>query len=109
MVNIEQIQLGINNYVDSEIISKGIPSQKFLYGVFKGSVISKIPKIVNKYKDKLIMLDIMNNDNMVDIDNLYKLSKESIKNSGQFTFMGLIFGESDIDKLYEYIKQTNVQ
>lgn len=108
MVNFEQIQIGLSNYFDNEIIAKTTGKQKFLYAFLKGAFIGKVPKLFEKYKDNEMVkaLDIIDGNNMIDIDSVYKWAKDAVQQSGQFLFGGIIFNETDIDKLYNYIKQT---
>lgn len=45
----------------------------------------------------------------VDLDQLYNRSKTAIAKSGQIELAGIIFNETDIDKLYSYIRNTSIQ
>ena len=49
---------------------------------------------------------MFDNDGKLKIDEVYNNSKQAIQKSGQFEFMGIIFDETDIDKLYTHIKNT---
>ena len=110
MVTLEQLQVGINNYVDNEILAKTSGWNQFKYGFIKGALMDKIPKIINTYKDNPMVktLDIMSDNGMVNIDNVYKWAKDAIQRSGQIIVGGLIFSENDIDKLYNSITSTTV-
>ena len=102
MVNLEQVQTGVVNFVDREIGSKATGFKKF--GVY--FIMPSIKKTVADYLLKLkgFMPDLFDENNNVDIDKFYNMAKEAIKKSGQFEYMGIIFNETDIDKLYSYIK-----
>jgi hypothetical protein len=41
---------------------------------------------------------------LVDIDALYSNAKSAMQKSGMVEMFGIIFNESDIDKLYAYIR-----
>jgi hypothetical protein len=45
-------------------------------------------------------------NNNIDLDLVYNMSKDAVKKSGQFVLCGIIFNETDIDKIYTYIKNT---
>lgn len=104
MVNLEQIQTGVMTFVDREIGSKAVGVKKF--GIY--FLMPTIKKSISNYmlKFKGFMPDLFDENNNVDLDKLYAMAKEAIKKSGQFEFMGIIFNETDIDKLYSYIKST---
>ena len=109
-INLEQAQLGLLSFVDNEIGKKAVGWQKFAtyFGMFAFK--NKINKMLLSFKDNPLIkeIGIFDEDNNIDIDMLYNYSKEAIKHSGQFTLMGIIFNESDIDKLYEYLKNTSI-
>ena len=104
MVNLEQIQMGILGFVEKEIASKATGFKKF--GIY--FMMPTIKKSVVDYlvKMKSFMPDLFDENSNVDLDQFYNLAKDAIKKSGQFEFMGIIFNETDIDKLYSYIKST---
>lgn len=106
MVNLEQVQMGIANFVDREIGAKATGLKKF--GVY--FLIPTIKKTVSDYILKLkdFMPDLFDENNNIDLDSFYNIAKEAIRKSGQFELMGIIFNETDIDKLYSYIKSTGV-
>lgn len=109
-VNIEQLQIGITNYVEQEIAKKAVGFQKFTTYFAIVAYQNRIPTMLMKLKDNTLIktLGVYDEDNNVDIDIIYNYAKEAIKHSGQFTLMGIIFNENDIDKLYNYIKQTTI-
>ena len=104
IVNLEQIQMGVLGFVEKEIASKATGFKKF--GIY--FIMPTIKKSVADYLVKLksFMPDLFDENSDVDLDKFYNLAKDAIKKSGQFEFMGIIFNETDIDKLYSYIKST---
>lgn len=104
MVNLEQIQTGVITFIDREIGSKAVGVKKF--GVY--FIMPTIKKNIGNYvlKFKGYMPDLFDENNNVDLDAIYSMAKDAIKKTGQFEFMGIIFNETDIDKLYSYIKST---
>lgn len=104
LVNLEQVQIGIANFVDKEIGAKAVGIKKF--GVY--FIMPIIKKTISDYLLKLknFIPDLFDENNNIDLDGFYNIAKEAIQKSGQFEFMGIIFNETDIDKLYTCIKST---
>ena len=60
--------------------------------------------LANKHQKLLKDLGIMTTDGAIDLDVLYSAAKQGIQKSGKFEYKGIIFDETDVDKLYQYIK-----
>lgn len=109
-VNIEQIQRAIETYFNQEILSKAIGFKKFTtalaYGMFKDKISKILIDLANN--DLIKMTEVVDNNQLIDIDLLYREAKEAIQRSGQFEVMRIIFTESDIDKLYSILHSQNV-
>lgn len=104
MYTIEQIQRGLSNYIEAEIAPKAVGVRKFGVYFVLPYIKNKVVEYVNEFKGMLP--DIIDENNNINLDVLYSSSKNAIQKSGQFEFVGLIFNETDIDKLYTHIKQT---
>ena len=104
IVNLEQMQMGVVEFVEKEIALKATGVKKF--GIY--FLMPTIKKSVADYvlKIKAFMPELFDEDGKIDLDGFYSTAKGAIKRSGQFEFMGVIFNETDIDKLYSYIKST---
>jgi hypothetical protein len=104
-VNTQQIQIGITNFIEQELGNKAVGFQKFAIYF----VLPKINKIIDNYmqqfKGNPIFKDMFNENGDMDLDELYNMSKQAVRRSGQFSLYGVILDESDIDKLYTYIKR----
>lgn len=105
VVSIQQIQKGVNAFVENEIASKTTGFRKFGVYFLMPTITNTVADYVNKLKQ--FMPDAFDGEN-VRIETLYNVGKGAIQKSGQFEFMGLIFNETDIDKLYSYIKQQQI-
>ena len=107
IVSINQIQNGIVRFVENEIAKKAVNWDKFKINF----IIPKIPKAVaemlTQCQDNILFKDYFNEDGNIKLDEVYNNAKIAIQKSGQFTFSDLIFKESDIDLMYEYIKSIN--
>ena len=106
MVNLEQIQIGVINFIEKEIASKATGVKKFGIYFFIPTIKNSVVNYLLKLKG--FMPDLFDENNNVNLDKLYNTAKEAIRKSGQFEFMGIIFNENDIDKLYTQIKSTGV-
>lgn len=104
--NIEQIQLGVMNFIENEIAKKAVGANKFISYMAMPIVGKQIPIYINNYASKPFVKELFDEDNNVDIDALYNMAKKAIQKSGQFMFCGILFNESDIDKLYSYIREV---
>lgn len=106
IVTIQQIQLALATYVEHELAKKATGIMKF--GIY--FILPKIPKyvlgFVGKYIDNPFFKDMFDENGNVKIDEVYNTAKEAIRKSGQIEMFGFVFNETDIDKLYTYIKQT---
>lgn len=101
--SIDQIILGVERYFENEIGSKATGLKKFAsYFVF-ASYKNKLPQMINETTSQL---GIPTQDGMIDIESVYQYAKEAYKHTGQFTVAGIIFNESDIDKLYNEVRNA---
>jgi hypothetical protein len=102
-VNTERIQIGVTNFIEQEIASKAVGFQKFATYF----VLPKVNKVIEHYmvqlKDNPILSDMFNENGDVNVDELYNMSKQAVRKSGQFAVYGVLLNESDIDKIYSYI------
>ena len=103
-VNTEQIQRGVNTFVDNELGKKAVGVNKFAVYFFLPIINSKIAKIVNAYAQNDLTKEMFDENNNLNLDTIYAMGKEAIRKSGQFVYSGIVITETDIDKLYTYIK-----
>lgn len=103
-VSIDKIIRGINNYFENEIGSKATGVKKFGAYFIIARYNKIFPTLIADYASTLGVLNSA--DNTVDIDAIYSAAKEAYSHSGQFTMAGIIFNESDIDKLYNEVKNA---
>ena len=104
LVTIQQIQIGATNFIEKEIASKAIGFQKFATYFMLPKINKAISDYIVRIKENPMAKDFFSENGSVDLDEVYNLSKQAIQKSGQFTVYGVILGETDIDKMYEYIK-----
>lgn len=102
---------GIAKYIDTEIVDKITGWQKWVIGSGVGIALSNATNTFNKLKenDFVKMLGIINKDDKIDVDKIYKEMKKQAKKSA-ITFNAPLIGtmtlnEQDVDKIYELIKE----
>lgn len=112
MYNYTQVYNGIAKYLDSDIISKIDGWQKWVIGAGMSMALSKSNNIFEKIKEMPIVktLEIVDEQGMINIDELYKYVKEQAEKS-PITINNAItgpitFNKKDVDRLYEFIKEA---
>ena len=105
-VNTEQVQIGVSNFVENEIAKKAVGVNKFIVYFAIPIVNKKITQYINSFSQNKFTKDMFDENNNIDLDLVYNMSKDAVKKSGQFVLCGIIFNETDIDKIYSYIKNT---
>lgn len=109
MVNVQQVKSGVARFLDSELLSKVNGWQKWIAGAAVNMMMDKSTDIFNELKANSLVksMGIITQDDMIDIDTVYKyISEQSQKSAVTFTapVVGAITLRSDdIDKLYNYI------
>lgn len=106
-VNTEQIQIGVNNFIDNELGKKSSGFQKFAVYFAMPIVDKKITQYLNTFSTNELTKEMFDENKNLDLDAVYNVAKSAVQKSGQFVFYGIMFNESDIDKLYTYIKGVN--
>lgn len=107
-VNLQQIQTGAIRYVEEEIANKAVGFNKFVIYFILPKISTKIVEMAQQYRANPIFGDLFDVNGNVDLDSIYSMAKNAIARSGQFTLYGIIFNETDIDKIYEYIRNTTI-
>lgn len=108
-VNLEQIQLGITNYVENEIAKKAVGANKFLTYMAMPFIAKKVQGYMDSLSSNELTKELFDDQKNVDIDKVYNLAKDAARKSGQFVMYGIVFNETDIDKLYSYIRRGNYE
>ena len=108
-VTTEQIQIGVSNFTENEIAKKTTGMNKFMVYFVMPLISKKIAHYIDSFSDNPATKELFNDNKEIDIDTVYNMAKNAIRKSGQFVLYGIIFNETDIDKLYTYIVQTTSQ
>lgn len=104
--NKEQILIGTTNYIEEEIAKKAIGANKFFTYFSMPIINKKINKYIDDFSQNEMTKDMFDENQNANIDTIYNMAKDAVRKSGPFTLYGIIFNETDIDKLHTYI--TNV-
>lgn len=111
MVTLNQVQNGLAKYIDTELLPMIGGWQKWVFGATASVSLTKISNIFNSLKDNAFvkMLDIVDENNMIDIEIIYREFAKQAQH-GAITFavpvinMPLTLNSTDVDKIYHYIK-----
>lgn len=103
-VNKEQVQIGVTNFAENEIAKKAVGVNKFMIYFAMPIISKKIMQYIDTYSTNPLTKDLFDENNNINIDTVYNMAKTAVQKSGQFMVYGIIFNESDIDRLYAYIK-----
>ena len=101
---------GIAKYIDYEIIDKIVGWKKWIVGSGVGIALSNTAGVFNQVKNNefVKMLNIIDKDDRINVDKIYKeLKKQAKKSSVTFDvpMLGPItLNEQDVEKIYEFIK-----
>ena len=103
-VNAQQFELGVNHFVENEIAKKAVGFNKFAVYFAMPIINKKIETYIETFHNNELLKDIFDENRNIDVDKVYNMAKSAIQKSGQFVYYGIVFNESDIDKLYSYIR-----
>lgn len=106
VVTVQQLQTGVLNYIEQEIAQKAVGIKKFAIYFIMPQLHTKIPALINAYRENEMLRAFIVENGNINLDALYQTAKTAINKSGQIEYAGIIFNETDVDKLYAYIKNT---
>ena len=103
-VNTQQVQTGVNNFIENEIAKKAVGFNKFATYFAMPIIDKKITKYLEDFANNPLTKDMFDENHNIDLDTIYNMAKKAVQKSGQFVYYGIMFNENDIDKLYTYIR-----
>lgn len=95
----QNLGLALGEYLEQELVPKANGLQKVILYMAIPVVTAQAQTILDKYKPALSILDSLTENDMVDLDKLYPRLKDAVHKSGKVTIMGIIFDETDVDKI----------
>ena len=105
LASLPQVSKGIVSFIEQELIIHGNSKQRFLMYFAIPQIPHKVEELYNQYKGNMLISDYVKSEG-IDLDALYRTSKEAINKSGNIDFFGIILNEQDVDKLYSYINNS---
>lgn len=109
-MKLSDIEIILGLYIKDEVLPH-IPNTLTRFAVATGSAlaIGKGELLIKEYMPIIKALGIIDVDGNVNIDALYKASKEGLDaTGGKIQIGGLIFNSDDIEKLYGMLKEQEV-
>jgi hypothetical protein len=103
-INTQQIQLGADKFIENEIAKKAVGVNKFAVYFAMPIINKKITQYIESFSSNPLTKEMFDENKNVDIDTVYNMAKSAIQKSGQFVYYGIVFNETDVDKLYNYMK-----
>lgn len=109
MVNIEQVKNGVARYVDDELVSKMNGLNRWIVGGVAGVAIIRAEAIFKHLKEHpfIKMLEIVDENDMIDIDIIYREFLRQARRGEAIINIPLIgetkFNDHDIELLYKHI------
>lgn len=94
--------VAFGQYLEQELAPQSHGLQKAALYVALPMVINKTPAMVEQYKDLLTLMDFMAADGTLDLDAMYTHIKEAVHKAGKIPIFGIVFDESDVDKIYAH-------
>ena len=104
MVGYEQIRRGIINFINRDLA----PLAPKAVGI---GMAAFAPTIIDAKMKQLFSSGLFNgtgivDGNSIDVDEVVRLLKSAAENKWPIDFLGFHFTETDLDKLYHYIKEA---
>lgn len=110
MYDLNKVINGVIKYIDNELLNKIEGWQKWAFGIVSGLAIKNANNIFEKLKNNpfISSLGIIDEENNIDIDEIYGLAINEARKSSinvSIPMLGSInFDDTDVTKLYNYIK-----
>lgn len=101
----QNLGLAIGQYLERELVPKATGLQKVMLYMTMTVISAQSQALVEKYTPILSVLGALSDDGMIDLDVLYPQLKDAVHKAGKIPVLGIIFDESDVDKLYASAKQ----
>jgi hypothetical protein len=108
-VNQDQLIAAFSKYFENEILDKAPNGlEKFKMGFVYGGLKNRLPKIIVDLKNNPLIsaMNIFDDDNFIDVDEVIKYAKESIRKTGKITIANIMFSEDDLDSIYRYLREV---
>lgn len=110
MVSYAQVKQGLTGYITNEIIAKMAGWQQWVAGAFTALAVNRADVIFDQLRQNAMVktLGIIDQSGMIDLDALYQAFKTQAKEPITIALPALgnlTLSATDIDLIYQYIKQ----
>ena len=93
------------NYIDQELIPKAGGFQKISVLIIGTALAKRVPEVLLQYGETLRMLGMLVEDEFLDLDVVYSLSKSAFERAGKVSAAGIIFSVEDVEKIHSIAKK----
>lgn len=101
----QNLGIALGQYLEQELVPKADGLRKVMLYMAIPVVGGQAQQMLDKYKPALSALGALTDDGMIDLDVLYPRLKDAVHKAGKVPVMGIIFDESDVDKLNAVAQQ----
>lgn len=99
-ITAQNLGIALSAYIEQELVPKAGGLQKVMLYMALPVINAQTPQMVQQYAPALKLLDGLTDDGMIDLDKMYPALKDAVHKAGKVPVAGIIFDESDVDKLY---------
>jgi len=96
----QDLSVAVGQYLENELAPKSAGLQKVALYLAIPVITAKAPELIEQFRPALGYLDALTEDGMIELDALHPRLKDAVHKAGKVPVMGIIFDESDVDKLY---------
>lgn len=101
----QNLGVAMGKYLEQELIPQSDGIRKVVLYMAIPVLGSQAQQMLEQYKPAIKALGAMTEDGMIDLDVLYPRLKDAVHRAGKVPVMGVIFDETDVDKLHSIAKQ----
>lgn len=107
-ITIDQAQRAILVYLENEVARKATGLTKFGAYFVMGTLQNKFSSIISNFlKNPLISaMELVDSNGNIKIDEVYQAARLAMEKAGSISMYGVIFNQSDVDKLYHMMQQA---
>lgn len=105
-ITIDQAQRAILAYLENEVARKASGLTKFGAYFVMGTLQNKFPSILSNFLQNPLIsaMELVDGDGHIKIDEVYHAARSAMEKAGSISMYGVIFNQSDVDKLYHMMQ-----
>lgn len=105
VVEMQHIQRGLGEYIEAEIAAKSEGVQKFAVYFMTPQIIKSLTQKFEELRQNPMFADFFVPEG-VELDKVREQASAAMQKAGHVEMFGLSLGQSDVDKLYNYIRRS---